>query len=112
MITIGIIFWDGDYRNCDKILKQIDERVKVDHETIIIDNTEGNKLGQKATFAFGHNAYQFAARYKIIKMAKGDYLWFIDGDDEVLGLSTVPTEDIVAYSVSEWSRWPDKVYTE
>lgn len=84
MLTIGITFWEKDYQLFDSVISQINEKVKVPFELIVIDNTEGNKLGDKATFAFGYNAHQFAARYKIIKLAKGDYIWFVDGDDEVL----------------------------
>ena len=113
MITLGLVFCDKDYQNCDKLLKQIDERVKVEHEIIVIDNTEGNKLGDKATFAFGYNAYQFAARYKIIKMAKGEYLWFIDGDDDILGLDKIPSDDdVIAFSVNEWYRLENRWYAE
>lgn len=84
MLSIGLTFWDKDYQLFDSVISQINERVKIPFELVIIDNTEGNKLGDKATFAFGYNAHQFAARYKIIKLAKGDYIWFIDGDDEIL----------------------------
>jgi hypothetical protein len=100
MITIGITFCDNDYQNCDKLTLQIKERVHVPYELIIIDNTEGNKLGNKATFAFGYNAFQFAARYKIIKLAKGEYIWFVDGDDEVIGLEAIRyDDDILSYNV-------------
>ena len=100
MISIGVTFCDKDYKYCNRLLKQIEERVLVPHQVIIIDNTEGNKLGDKATFAFGYNAFQFASRYKIIKLAKGDYIWFLDGDDEVLGLKEMTyDDDILTYSL-------------
>jgi len=101
MISIGITFCDKDYKLCNRLLKQIEERVLVPHEVIIIDNTEGNKLGDKATYAFGYNAFQFASRYKIIKLAKGDYIWFLDGDDEVIGLKEINyDDDILTYGYS------------
>lgn len=102
MISIGIIVCDKDYLNCEKLLSQIKERVLVEHEVIIIDNRENNlddKTSWKATFSFGYNAYQFAARAKIIELAKGDYIWFVDGDDCIIGLEDMPfTEDIIVYS--------------
>lgn len=102
MISIGIIVCDKDYLNCEKLLSQIKERVLVEHEVIIIDNRENNlddKTSWKATFSFGYNAYQFAARAKIIELAKGDYIWFVDGDDCIIGLEEMPfTEDIIVYS--------------
>ena len=88
LLTIGITFWDKDYTLYSSLLAQIRKRVKVPYELVIIDNTEGSKLGSKASYAFGHNAKQFASRYKVIKLAKGDYIWFIDGDDEVVGLDS------------------------
>lgn len=116
MISIGITFCDKDYKYCDKILKQIKERVLVPYEVIIIDNTEGNKLGDKATYAFGYNAFQFASRYKIIKLAKGDYIWFLDGDDDVIGLKEIAyDDDILTYSIKgddvEY-YYEEEVYTE
>ena len=114
MVSIGITFCDSDYQNYNKLTLQIKERVHVPYELIIIDNTEGNKLGNKATFAFGYNAFQFAARYKIIKLAKGEYIWFVDGDDEVLGLNNnFETADIIAFSVEDKTkdRLSDFLYT-
>lgn len=101
MITIGVTFCDNDYQYYDRLINQIKERVKLPYEIIVIDNTEGNKLGDKADFAFGHNAYQFAARYKIIKMTKGNYIWFIDGDDEVVGLDYISDSDVIIFDYNE-----------
>ena len=109
-LSIGVTFCDKDYQNYDKLIKQIKERVKIDYELIIIDNTEGNKLGDKASFAFGYNAYQFAARYKIIKMAKNEYLWFIDGDDEIYEVEEVPyNDDVISFALNYENR-DDKIY--
>ena len=77
MITIGLTVCDNDYENCQKVLDQIKHKVKVKHEVVIIDNREkfkDVKTKWKPTYSFGYNAYQFAARTKIIEYAKGDYL--------------------------------------
>lgn len=98
MLSIGIIFWEGDYKNYDFLLKRIKECVHVPYELIIIDNTEGSKLKDKADYSFGYNAYQFSARYKIVELAKGDYIWFIDGDDDIFEVADFPyTEDVVVF---------------
>lgn len=98
MLTIGIVFWDGDYKNYDTLIERLKERVHIPYEVIIIDNTEGNKLGNKADFSFGYNAYQFAARYHIIEKAKGEYIWFIDGDDDIKEIDDFPyTEDVIVF---------------
>lgn len=120
MLTIGITVWDKDYKNCSNILNQIKERVKVDYEVLIIDNREefkDDKTEWTPTFAFGYNAYQFSARAKIIELAKGDYIWFVDGDDEIGYVKDLDyTEDIIAFSYAVYPitdiHVQPKLYTE
>lgn len=120
MLTIGITVCDKDYKNCSAILEQIKERVKADHEVVIIDNREGYKdepTEWKPSFAFGYNAYQFSARAKIIELAKGDYIWFVDGDDEVGEVNSLDyEEDIIAFSYATYPitnvHLTPAVYTE
>lgn len=120
MLSIGITVCDKDYKNCSDILNQIKERVKVEHEVIIIDNREKYKdepTDWESTFAFGYNAYQFSARAKIIELAKGDYLWFVDGDDEVGEVKSLDyDEDILAFSYATYPvtnvHLEPAVYTE
>jgi len=91
MLTIGIIICDKDYIYIDRLLNQISTRVKVPYEIIIIDNREKYKdipINAPIAFSFGYNAYQFSARKKIIDLSSGDFIWFVDGDDEVLGLES------------------------
>ena len=106
MLSIGITVCDKDYKNCSDILNQIKERVKVEYEVIIIDNREEFKdepTDWQPTFAFGYNAYQFSARAKIIELAKGDYLWFIDGDDTIREINDMPFDaDIITFSYNTY----------
>lgn len=120
MLSIGITVCDKDYKNCSDILNQIKERVKIEHEVIIIDNREEFKdepTEWKPTFAFGYNAYQFSARAKIIELAKGDYLWFVDGDDEVGEVNNLDyNEDVIVFSYATYPvtnvHLEPAVYTE
>lgn len=106
MLSIGVTVCDTDYHLLDSLLKQIDERVQIPHEVIIIDNREEflNVLVKwKSGFTFGYNATQFSARSKIIELANGDYIWFIDGDDEIDYVDSFDyTEDIITFSYSTY----------
>lgn len=101
-VTIGMTFSDRDYFNVPLIIEQIKETVKCDYEIITIDNRDIYKnepLLFEPTYSFGFNAYQFKARGKIIELANMDYIWFVDGDDYVLGLEDNNyDEDIIIYS--------------
>lgn len=119
MITIGITICDKDYTNCQALLNQIESRVSVEHEVIIIDNREqylDEPTEWKADYTFGYNAFQFTARKKIIELAKGEYIWFVDGDDSIIRLDEFDcTEDIVCYNLysnNKVEAVANRVYTE
>lgn len=99
-LTIGITFCDKDCARMPHLLRQIEQRVKISHEVITIDNTEKGRMKQYVTYSFGYNAYQYEARAKIIELAQGEYIWFIDGDDDIVGtIKEFPyTEDIIVFS--------------
>lgn len=111
MLSIGITVCDNDYNLLDQLLMQIKEKVKVPYEIIIIDNRDKFKDDKKSwapTFQFGYNAYQFAARAKIIEFAKGDYIWFVDGDDDIGEVTDFSfNEDIIVFS---YNAYPDGNY--
>lgn len=106
MLSIVITVCDKDYENCENLTKQIEERVHIPHEVIIIDNREkylSEKTAWKASFAFGYNAFQFASRAKGIELAKGDYLWFIDGDDTIRDIDEIDFDaDIITFSYNNY----------
>lgn len=106
MLSIGITVCDADYKNLDLLLNQIKERVKVPYEIIIIDNREKYKnevTEWKPSFSFGYNAFQFSARAKIIDLSKGEYIWFIDGDDEIGIIDNSDyQEDIAVFSYNSY----------
>lgn len=98
-LTIAITFWDKDQNNIPKLLNNIEENVKVEHEVITIDNREDTttKLSFTPTYSFGYNARQFNARKKALELAKGEFIWFIDGDDEIMELNSISDHDIQVY---------------
>ena len=106
MLSIGITICDKDCYNLELLLSQIEEKVKCEHEVIIVDNREqlkDVKFEWKPTFQFGYNAFQFASRAKIVELAKGDYIWFIDGDDEIGEVKDFDyTEDVVVFSYNTY----------
>ena len=106
MLSIVITVCDKDYKNCENLTKQISERVHIPHEVIIIDNREkclGEKTSWEADYAFGYNAFQFASRAKGIELAKGDYLWFIDGDDTIRDIDKIDFDaDIITFSYNNY----------
>ncbi len=122
-LTIGITVCDNDFENCSELLKQISERIKIPHEVIIIDNREKCKDSEtewQASYSFGYNAYQFSARAKIFELAKGEYIWFIDGDDEIGTVDHFDyEEDIIVFSYSTYpvgdvhisEQKPDKLFS-
>ena len=86
-LSIIIVFCDKDYQNIPKLLSQIENRVKIPHEVITISNCEYRTPNFTPTYAFGKNMYQMAARKKAVEYITGDYVWFVDGDDEILDIN-------------------------
>ncbi|MBR2724679.1 MAG: hypothetical protein IKB72_04510 [Ruminococcus sp.] len=106
MLSIIITVCDKDFENCENLTKQIEERVHIPHEVIIIDNREKSlsvETSWKADYAFGYNAFQFASRAKGIELAKGDYIWFIDGDDSIYEVKDIEFNvDILVFSYNNY----------
>lgn len=89
MLSIVILFCDKDVKYIPSLLENIKENISINYEIVLVDNRENNT--DKFTldpeyqyFAFGYNARQVQGRKKGIELAKGDYIWFVDADDEVL----------------------------
>ena len=106
MLSIIITVCDKDYENCENLTKQIAEKVLIPHEVIIIDNREkflSVETSWKADYTFGYNAFQFASRAKGIELAKGDYIWFIDGDDSIYEVNDIEVNaDILVFSYNNY----------
>lgn len=89
MLSVIILFCDKDVKYIPSLLKNIKENLSIDYEIVLIDNRETNKDKLSIDpdiryFAFGYNARQVQGRKKGVELAKGDYIWFVDADDEIL----------------------------
>lgn len=84
-LTIGILISDKDLDNLENLISQIKENVKIKNEIIICNNSSKEISVEDATVLNNGNGniYQLRGRKLIINQAKGDYIWFVDGDDTV-----------------------------
>ena len=105
-LSIVAVFCDKDVQYVPNLLNIIEEKVKVSHEVILIDNRENNKdtidFKGAEVHTKGYNAYQFEARRFAVQFCKGEYIWFIDSDDNILtvkkDLENTLKEDLIIFN--------------
>lgn len=94
MLTIGVLFCDNDFQYLENLTGLIQERVQLPYELILFDNrndcsTDISFLNDYKVLNTGDgNQHQVEGRRQIIKEASGDYIWFIDADDEPLEIDS------------------------
>lgn len=85
-ISIILAFYDGDFKYLKDILSEIESKVKIDHEVVLLDNREKNKeliVGHyDKLLVNGYNGYNYS-RKKAVNLATGEYIWFVDVDDSI-----------------------------
>lgn len=91
-LTIAILFCDKDYQHIPFLLDLIEDNVLIKYELILVDNREASKyeyidFKNATVIDMQYNARQLQGRKQAINYATGDYIWFIDADDEVLFIS-------------------------
>lgn len=106
-MTLSIVaaFCDKDYKLIPNLLINIEEKVHIPHEIILIDNREEFKddpvnFTPATVYSKGCNAYQFEARRFAVQFCKGDYIWYIDSDDEICTVKEDLnfTEDVIMFN--------------
>lgn len=86
-LSIVCLFCDKDYQYINSLIKEINNKIKVSYQLILVDNREVNKdllqIKNKniKIVKTGKNLYQFMGRLKAIPYCKGRYTWFVDSDD-------------------------------
>lgn len=110
-LSIVVLMCDKDYKEAEKLIKRINERVKINHEIVICDNREKRidyKFdGQGAKiFRPGKNLYVFEGRRQaVLQMCKGEYIWFVDADDDICPVEKFGyDEDLVCFNYWAMSK--------
>lgn len=88
-LSIIALFSDGDKHLFNKWLQNTEEKVKVEHEVIVVDNTSDGsiKSDEVKVVRGGDNLGVFQGRRLGFENSCGDYIWFVDGDDDVLSIT-------------------------
>lgn len=99
LLSVVVIACDGDYTYLDGCLKSIEKVVKVPHEVVIVNNCENIELPHyENVYTKGYNLNAFEGRRFGAQNAKGDYIWFIDADDEPTGeITSIPDADLIQF---------------
>ena len=97
MISIIVIISDKDYHLFGNILRTIKETAGIPYELLVADNREEYKNvslpeGNYKLIDMGGNKFQFLAKKRCIPLCKYDWIWVIDGDDEVINFP--PVDDL------------------
>lgn len=110
-LSVVIPFCDKDFNFLENLISQIKQNVKISHEIILIDNRENDTTDitfpEVKIFSQHKNLGQFEARLYAVKFCQGEYIWYVDADDQVL---EVPTKyesvksDIICFNVYENSK--------
>ena len=93
-LTIGIIYQDKNIDKLKKLLSKLEKYVKNNNEIILVNNSiNKNRNDYKSFHKINHNVtqvfmnhdnkYPGYARNQIIQSANGDYVWFLDDDDDI-----------------------------
>lgn len=117
-LSCVILFCDKDKQYIPRIIDSINNNVEFDHEIIFIDNRDDQSKvididieGVSVYSQNKGNIRQVEARRWSVQFCTGDYIWFIDVDDEVCPVLKSELEDIVAknYDVYNFSYTDEKL---
>ena len=97
MISIIVIISDKDYHLFGNILRTINETAGIPYELLVADNRAEYKNvslpeGNYKLIDMGGNKFQFLAKKRCIPLCKYDWIWVIDGDDEIINFP--PVDDL------------------
>lgn len=102
-LTVAIVYCDKDVKYVPELVKSVGECINFSHEIVLIDNTtSGTYIGGGKYFCMGGNKYASMGRKKAVELAEGDYIWFVDADDEILPVPEFSDEDdMMIYSYEQ-----------
>jgi hypothetical protein len=88
-LTIAILFCDNDVDNLQSLVESVESKVTLDHEILLIDNRDDKSAELPSGYevlTLEKNIGQYDARLEAVEKCNGDYIWFIDGDDDVFAV--------------------------
>lgn len=101
-LSIVVIFSDRDKEFASEWLDNVKKNILVEHEVVMVDNTTDGTLVRFDGVTYvrgGDDVGIFQARRRGCDAASGEYIWYCDGDDDVLKLTEFNyTEDIVCFN--------------
>lgn len=86
ILTIAILFCDNDVDNLQSLVESVESKVTLSHEILLIDNRDDKSAEIPSGYevlTLEKNIGQYDARLEAVSKCNGDYIWFIDGDDDV-----------------------------
>ena len=89
-LSIIIIFCDKDFHCLEKMTSMIEKYITVEHEVILVDN-RNNQVPFETKYKYvskGKNTYILEGRRQGLDVAEGEYVWFLDIDDELIDYLT------------------------
>lgn len=87
-LSIIILFCDKDVKYLYDLLKQLEGHVFCNYEIILIDNRTKDKTKIITKYKIikpKENTYLFEGRRIGFENSTGDYIWFVDVDDDIIG---------------------------
>lgn len=105
-LTVGVLVTDKDEEYLGGLLERLSSKISgIDFEVLVYDNRENSvtpleTAGAAVIGTGGGNIRQLAARKHIIENASGDYVWFVDADDDIFEIdgSYLTDADMTVYS--------------
>lgn len=97
-LSVVILFCDKDYQYILPLLESVYSKMKCEWDLVIVDNTEKYKnpklvedinkyMSDKGVdykvIVNPKNYAQLSSKKQSLEFCKGDYVWFIDGDDDI-----------------------------
>lgn len=87
-LSVVVLFCDKDVKFLYDFLRQLESHIFTDYEIILVDNREKDKTEIKTKYKLidpGENIYLFEGRRIGFENSSGEYIWFVDVDDEIIG---------------------------
>lgn len=116
-VTVVAAFCDKDFLLVPFFLKNVEERLKIPHDVVLVDNREKNRdvlvIEGARVYSEDRNLMTFEARRKaVLNMVKTPYTWLCDIDDELNVVTDFDyTEDMVVFNYM-YSDGKGKYYSQ